>query len=180
MACLGCPREQSGRFQGILVGELAVGQDVAQAVHRLEMVLGGSRPQQAQAPLLVDARAAALEQRDGQCRCGAHIASVRSLPIPAHGLDLVSDAGDAGCMHPAQAVHDVRVAAVGQPAQHLQEVALIGRNPPHLELDLAARRHRRHALAQLIHVRNGPAVQADNDIAKADADLGGWTAGEGI
>ena len=137
-----CLREQARRLQRVFFGDLAVEQDVAQAVHRLDVVLGGGRPQQAQTLLLVDPRAAPLEQRDGERRGGAHVAGVRGLAVPAHGLDLVAGGAGAGGIHPAQAIHDVRVAAVGKPAQHLQEIAVVGRNPPHLHLGLAARRHR--------------------------------------
>ena len=68
---------------------------------------------------------------------------------------------------------------LGQPAQHLQELAVVGRDPPRLYLGLGAGRHGRYALAQVVDVGDGPAVQADDDVAEAQSRLGGRTAGHG-
>ena len=83
-------------------------------------------------------------------------------------------------VHPAQPEHDVGVAALAQPAQRLQEIAAVGGDAPHFQLRVRARRHRCHALAQLVHVRDGAAVEADDDIAEAQPGLSGRTVGRGL
>ena len=178
VACLGCPREQARRFQRILFGDLAVEPGCGP---------GGSSPRDGPWRQPPSAGAGPLA---GRCPCRGPRAARRPAPLWRSALPASAafryqrtastssrTRADAGRIHPAQAVHDVRVAALGQPAQHLQELAVVGRNPPRLDLGLAAGRHRRYALAQLVHVGNGPAVQADDDVAEADARLGGRTAG---
>ena len=158
----------------------AVAQDVAQAIHGLDLLFGGGSAQQAQALLLVDAGSVALDQGDGEGRHGAGIAGICGLAIPAHGLGLVAPRATAVGRHAPQSIHDVRVAAVGEAAQHLQEVAVVGRDPPHLDIRLAARRHRRHALAQIGDAGDDPAVQAHDDVAEADTRPGGRAAIHGM
>ena len=99
------------------------------------------------------------------------------LRYQADGLGVVTRHADAGGVHPAQAKHDVGVAALGQPAQRLQEIAAVGGDAPHLQLRVRARRHRRHALAQLVRHARRAAVEADDDVAEAQPRLSGRTVG---
>ena len=110
----------------------------AQTVHGVQVVLVGGELEQMHSLLRVLARAAALEECDGESRCGLHVAGGRTLAIPAHGLVLVAGHADTGRIHPAQAIHDVGVAALAQPAQGLQEIAVIAGDAPNVQHGLIA------------------------------------------
>ena len=173
------PREQSRRLHSVLAGDLADEEDVAQAVHRFGVVLGGSRVQPAQPLHLVHCHAASLQQRDGKGRHGAQVACIRSLPVPLRGHDIVAGHAVAGGVEPAQSIHDVGIALIGQSAQRLQEIAVIGCNTPHFDDGFAAGHQRHDPLAKLVQIHNGPAVHADDDIAEPEPGLLGRTAGRG-
>jgi hypothetical protein len=80
---------------------------------------------------LVHCHAASLQQRDGKRRHGAQVACIRALPVPRRGHDIVAGHAVAGGVEPAQSIHDVGIVFIGQSAQRLQEIAVIGRDTPH-------------------------------------------------
>lgn len=140
-----------------------------QAVCRLDMISGRGQAQQTQARLRVDGRAAPVEECDGERSGGVQIAGIRRLAVPVHGLDIVAGNATASSIHSPQAVHDVRIAAVGQTLQYRQELFTLPGGAPHLHECLAAGHHGRDALMQIVDARNDPAVETNDDVAEADA-----------
>ena len=167
VAGLGALREQAHRLGCILGGDLAVDENDAEAVHRLVVVLVRGLPQQAQTLLLVLGDTAAFNHHHRKGRLCTRVAGGRALAVPGHGLRVVARHADAGCVHPPQTKHDVGISAIRQPAQRLQEIAAVGGDAPHFQLRVRARHHRLHPLAQLVHMRDGTAVESNDDIAEA-------------
>ena len=168
------------RLRDVLVDDLAVDEDHAQAVHRVQVVPVGGGLEQAHALLRVPARAAPLDQADAEHRRGVEIAGRRAHAKPADGLGVVARHADPARVHPAQAMHDGGIAGLAQPAQRAQEIAIVGRNAPDLEDRFGAGHRRRHPLAQLVHGVDGAAIEADDDIAEANARHAGGASGRGL